>query len=153
MKQTCEICGHYDFDLIFSEMYIRFQSFTFYKWKLDVPKCLISEFIFLNHLHIFLFGVFIIGRLKQVTTNDKEKRVKTSYIMFMILAGEGNDKDVWWKILKQLIEQEEKGNQSVLHYAVASTLLQYSTLLPAWLVNSYKVRRPTFLDLLKLYLH
>ena len=58
----------------------------------------------------------------------------------MNFAGEGSDKDVWWKTLKQLMEQEEKGNQSVLHYAVASTLLQYSTLLPAWLVNSYKVR-------------
>lgn len=62
---------------------------------------------------------------------------------------EGNDKDVWWKTLKQLIEQEEKGNQSVLHYAVASTLLQYSTLLPAWLVNSYKARNCG--ELLRLY--
>lgn len=42
-------------------------------------------------------------------------------------------------MLKQLIEQEEKGSQSVLHYAVASALLQHSTLLPAWLVTSYKV--------------
>ncbi|MPC07926.1 Nuclear pore complex protein Nup160 [Portunus trituberculatus] len=62
---------------------------------------------------------------------------------------EGGDKDVWWKTLKQLMEQEEKGNQSVLHYAVASTLLQYSTLLPAWLVNSYKARNCG--ELLRLY--
>lgn len=54
-------------------------------------------------------------------------------------AGEGDERVVWWKMLKQLIEQEEKGNQSVLHYAVASALLQHSTLLPAWLVTSYKV--------------
>lgn len=58
-----------------------------------------------------------------------------------VFAGEGDERATWWKMLKQLIEQEEKGSQSVLHYAVASALLQHSTLLPAWLVTSYKVRR------------
>lgn len=62
---------------------------------------------------------------------------------------EGDERTVWWKMLKQLIEQEEKGSQSVLHYAVASALLQHSTLLPAWLVTSYKTRNCG--ELLRLY--
>lgn len=61
--------------------------------------------------------------------------------LHLYFAEEGCEREIWWKILKQLVEQEESGNQSVLHYAVASTLLQHSSLLPAWLVNSYKVRK------------
>lgn len=46
---------------------------------------------------------------------------------------------MWWNLLRELVEEEEQSNQTVLHHAVASMLLQHSTTLPTWLVNSYKV--------------
>lgn len=45
----------------------------------------------------------------------------------------------WWNLLKRLLEEEEVGKQSVLHHAVATELLNYSTSLPTWLSDSYKV--------------
>lgn len=45
----------------------------------------------------------------------------------------------WWNLLKRLLEEEEVGKQSVLHHAVATELLHYSTSLPTWLSDSYKV--------------
>ncbi|KAK3858813.1 hypothetical protein Pcinc_035022 [Petrolisthes cinctipes] len=46
----------------------------------------------------------------------------------------------WWSLLKQLLEEEEVGKQSVLHHAVATELLHYSSSLPTWLTDSYKMR-------------
>ncbi|KAK8747817.1 hypothetical protein OTU49_016620 [Cherax quadricarinatus] len=55
----------------------------------------------------------------------------------------------WWTLLKELLEEEERANQSVLHHAVVSVLLQHTASLPAWLVNSYKTRNCG--ELLQLY--
>lgn len=65
------------------------------------------------------------------------------------IVRESNETEVWRNLLKELLEEEEKANQSLLHHAVASVLLQHTTSLPAWLVNSYKTRNPG--ELLQLY--
>lgn len=55
------------------------------------------------------------------------------------IVKEGDENEVWWNLLKDLLEEEEQGNQSLLHRTVCSVLLQHTTALPTWLVNSYKL--------------
>ncbi|XP_069941097.1 nuclear pore complex protein Nup160-like isoform X2 [Cherax quadricarinatus] len=62
---------------------------------------------------------------------------------------ESIESEGWWTLLKELLEEEERANQSVLHHAVVSVLLQHTASLPAWLVNSYKTRNCG--ELLQLY--
>lgn len=63
---------------------------------------------------------------------------------------ENEEREVWWNLLKDLIENEGKSsNQSHLHHAVCVVLLQHTTTLPTWLVNSYKIRNSG--ELLQLY--
>nr|XP_045619650.1 nuclear pore complex protein Nup160-like isoform X1 [Procambarus clarkii] len=65
------------------------------------------------------------------------------------IVRESNECEKWWCLLKELLEEEERANQSVLHHAVASVLLQNTAALPSWLVNSYKIRNCG--ELLQLY--
>ncbi|XP_063612781.1 nuclear pore complex protein Nup160-like, partial [Penaeus indicus] len=62
---------------------------------------------------------------------------------------ESEESQMWWNLLRELVEGEEQSNQTVLHNAVTSVLLQHSTTLPTWLVNSYMVRNCG--ELLRLY--
>ena len=59
------------------------------------------------------------------------------------------DSSQWWLLLKELLQEQEKGGQSHLHCNVTTTLLSHSNSLPTWLIHSYKKRNSA--ELLRLY--
>lgn len=51
--------------------------------------------------------------------------------------------DTAWNLLKELIEENEKLNSTILRKAVTTKILKTEAFLPQWLYNSYKMSNPS----------
>jgi len=61
------------------------------------------------------------------------------YFSFVLELGDGSAASLAWRLLEQILLQEEVGLESVLHRAITIKLLHIGVFLPQWLVASYKV--------------
>ncbi|KAB7500634.1 Nuclear pore complex protein, partial [Armadillidium nasatum] len=80
-----------------------------------------------------------------LTCCDSRSSMQDQSNLCQLLSENGITRDTcqdagWWSLLRQILEEEEKGKQSVLHKVVASTLLERGVSLPGWFCDSYKKR-------------